>query len=248
MIRFLLTGLTALSVATRPSRLFRSGMRPVFGQNVSMGQRFCYIAPAAALLLAGCGTLPAGDDAAIVRATLNLLASGRSPDAPPLCVDSRPRGEPLAIFRTMRLNSEPDEHEWREPRPLTVEPRVTGRELFNDATDRDKLRIQEPDDDAEPLPREEQQRLDARARALSVEGQSTGFALDDDLAPPRMAVRWWLLNRLRGCERTAVLSRIVHDRQTAFVTVMIDHWGTTYALERSGKDWRMAAQWDSWLY
>ena len=60
-------------------------------------------------LLTACGTPPAGDDAAIVRATLTLLESGRSPDAPALCVDSRPRGEPLAIYRTMRINSEPDE-------------------------------------------------------------------------------------------------------------------------------------------
>lgn len=218
-------------------------------RDVSKRQRF-----AAVLLplflplsLSGCGTAPVGDDAAIVRATLALMATGRSADRP-LCVDNRPRTQPLAIFRTMRINSEPDEHPWREPEPLRAEPKVSGRDLFEDATGRDRLRIREPDDAAEPLPREEQARLDARARALSVDDQSTGYVLSQDMAPPGLAVRWWLLNRLRGCERTMVLSRVVHGADTGFITVTLDHWGTTYAVERAGTDWRVTAQWDSWLY
>ncbi len=200
-------------------------------------------------LLSACTAPPVGDDAAIVRATLALLGSGRSPGAPALCVDSRPRGEPLAIYRTMRLNSEPDEREWRTPVPLRGEPKVAGRQLFDDATDREKLRIREPDDEAEALPRERQAALEASARALSVDGQSAGFTLDDTLAPPTMTVRWWLMNRVAGgCERTIVLSRLVHDARTGFITVTLDHWGTTYALERVGNEWRVGAQWDSWLY
>ncbi|MDP1028073.1 hypothetical protein Q5H91_12690 [Sphingomonas sp. KR1UV-12] len=201
------------------------------------------------VLLAGCATPPVGDDAAIVRATLALLESGRSSGAPALCVDSRPRGEPLAIYRTMRVNSEPDEHPWRTPEPLRAEPKVGGRQLFDDATDRQTLRIREPDDAADALPREEQARLEAAARALSQDGQSTGFTLDGSLAPATMKVRWWLMNRVAGgCGRTIVLSRLVHDARIGFVTVTVDHWGTTYALERAGGGWRVAAQWDSWLY
>lgn len=201
------------------------------------------------LFLAACSTAPAGDDAAIVRATLALLVSERSPGAPALCVDSRPRGEPLAIYRTMRINSEPDEREWRTPVPLRGEPKVGGRQLFDDATDREKLRIPEPDDEADPLPRDEQARLEAAARALSQDGQSTGFNLDGSLAPAGMKVRWWLMNRVAGgCDRTVVLSRLVHDARTGFITVTLDHWGTTYALQRAGAGWQVVAQWDSWLY
>ncbi|MFS0773307.1 hypothetical protein [Sphingomonas sp. 1P08PE] len=201
------------------------------------------------LFLAACSTAPVGDDAAIVRATLALLVLERSPGAPALCVDSRPRGEPLAIYRTMRINSEPDEREWRTPVPLRGEPKVGGRQLFDDATDREKLRIPEPDDEAEALPRDEQARLEAAARALSQDGQSTGFNLDGSLAPAGMKVRWWLMNRVAGgCDRTVVLSRLVHDARTGFITVTLDHWGTTYALQRAGAGWQVVAQWDSWLY
>ncbi|GGB25966.1 hypothetical protein GCM10011380_14440 [Sphingomonas metalli] len=204
--------------------------------------------PLLALTLASCAGAPEGDTAQILRATLALLETGRSPNAPQLCVDSRPRGEPLAIYRTMRINSEPDEHQWREAEPLRTEPKVHGRDLFNDATGRETLRIREPDEAAEPLPREAQAQLDARARAMSVDGESLGFAMDGSLAPANMAVRWWLMNRLHGCERTVVLSRLVHDGKTGFITATLDHWGTTYALERSGAGWRVAAQWDTWLY
>ncbi len=201
------------------------------------------------LLVAGCAAAPAGDDAAIVRATLVLLGTGVSPDGPALCVDSRPRGEPLAIYRTMRINSEPDDRQWRTPVPLRGEPKVGGRQLFDDATDREKLRIREPDDDTDLLPRDAQARLEASARALSQDGQSIGFALDGSLAPPAMKVRWWLMNRVAGgCDRTIVLSRLVHDARTGFITVTVDHWGTTYALERVGAGWQVSAQWDSWLY
>ncbi|MBJ6120481.1 hypothetical protein JAO74_01615 [Sphingomonas sp. BT553] len=199
--------------------------------------------------LAACTVGPGNDDAAIVRATLALLQSGRAPTAPGLCVDSRPRGAALAIFRTMRMTTEPDERPWRLPAPLGTPPRVVGRQLFDDATGRDRLRIREPDAETAELPRETQARFDAAARALSLADRSESFAMNDDIAPAGMAVRWWLMNRImRGCERTFVLSRIARNDRIGFITVTADHWGTTYAVERATDGWRVTGQWDKWLY
>ncbi len=206
------------------------------------------MATIAGALLAGCTPAPVAGDAGIVRAVLALLQSGRAPTAPGLCVDARPRGTALAIFRTMRMTTEPDERPWRSPAPLGAAPRVQGRQLFDDAVGRDRLRIREPETSAPALPRDMQVRLDAAARTLSLADRSTDYAMNDDLAPPGMAVRWWLLNRFLGCERTFVLSRIARDDAIGFVTVTADHWGTTYAVERRGQDWRVIAQWDKWLY
>ena len=199
-------------------------------------------------LLAGCTPAPAPQDAAIVRAVLALLQSDRAPAAPGLCVDARPRGTALAIFRTMRMTTEPDERPWRSPAPLGAAPRVKGRQLFEDAVGRDRLRIREPETPAPALPRAAQLRLDAAARALSLADRSTDHVVGDDLAPPGMAVRWWLLNRLRGCERVYTLSRIARNDAIGFVTVTADHWGTTYAVERVSGGWRVTGQWDKWLY
>ncbi len=199
-------------------------------------------------LLAGCAPAPTAPDAAIVRAVLALLQSDRAPTAPGLCVDARPRGAALAIFRTMRMTTEPDERPWRSPAPLGAAPHVKGQQLFEDAVGRDRLRIREPETPAPALPRAAQLRLDAAARALSLADRSTDHVVGDDLAPPGMAVRWWLLNRLRGCERTFILSRIARNDAIGFVTVTADHWGTTYAVERVSGVWRVTGQWDKWLY
>lgn len=212
------------------------------------GRRVGIAALAATALLTGCSAAPAAEDAAIVRATLALLQSDRTPAATGLCVDARPRGTALAIFRTMRMTTEPDERPWRSPTPLGAAPRVKGRQLFEDAVGRDRLRIPEPGAPAAALPRETQLRLDAAARALSLADRSIDYVVNDDLAPPGMAVRWWLFNRLRGCERTFVLSRIARDDAIGFVTVTADHWGTTYAVERGPQGWRVTGQWDKWLY
>lgn len=200
-------------------------------------------------LVASCTSAPGNDDAGIIRATLAMLQTGRTPQMARFCVDSRPRGEALAIFRTMRMTTEPDERPWRVPAPLGVPPRVAGRALFDDAVGRDKLRIREPDAASPELPRETQVRFDAAARALSLADRSGSFAMGGDVAPAGMAVRWWLMNRVRGdCERTFVLSRIARTDRIGFITVTADHWGTTYAIERGKAGWQVTGQWDKWLY
>ena len=203
---------------------------------------------AAIALLAGCSAAPIDDDGRVVRATLALLASGRATNEP-LCVDDRSRGEPLAIFRTMRAETPEGDRHWRHPAPLTPPDRVSGRELFEDATGRTRLRIAEPQSNAAALPAVDQRRLDAAATSLASVGDSRAVTIGAAEAVPGVSAHWWLLNRLRaGCDRRYQLSRIVRSADLGFVTVTADHWGTTYAVERVGRDWRVTAQWNSWLY
>lgn len=203
---------------------------------------------ALALVLPGCDATPIDDDGRIVRATLALLANGRTGDGP-LCVDDRTRGEPLAIYRTMRAQAAKGDRHWRHPAPLRALGPVSQRALFEDAIDRNRLRIAEPRSTAAALPATEQRRLDAAATSLALVSKSDAVTIGDAEAVPGVSARWWLLNRFRaGCERRYLLSRVVRSGDTGFVTVTADHWGTTYAVERSGGTWRVTAQWNSWLY
>ncbi|WP_375420722.1 hypothetical protein [uncultured Sphingomonas sp.] len=200
------------------------------------------------LLLPGCTAAPIDDDGRIVRATLTLLASGRT-GAEPLCVDDRTRGEPLAIYRTMRAQTAEGDRHWRHPAPLRAPGGVSGRALFEDAVGSNRLRIAEPRSTAAALPAVDQRRLHAAATSLALVGESDAVTIGDAEAVPGASARWWLINRFRaGCDRRYLLSRIVRSASTAFVTVTADHWGTTYAVERVRGDWRVTAQWNSWLY
>lgn len=202
-----------------------------------------------AATMAGRAPRPLDDDGRIVRATLAMLASERAATASPLCIDDRTRGEPLAIFRTMRGKAIGHDLRWRHPAPLHAAPTVSNRALFEDAIGRDRLRIEEPQSTGAALPAAAQRRLDTAATRLAMVGGSTAVTFGAAAAVPGAIPRWWLWNRVRSeCARTYVLSRIVRDANTAFVTVTADHWGTTYAVERSGADWRVGAQWDNWLY
>lgn len=201
------------------------------------------------VLLSGCAPRTLDDEGRIVRATLGILASNRPASAPPLCIDNRTRGEPLAIFRTMRAANTEHDLRWRTPAALQARPKVSGRDLFEDAIGRNKLRIEEPQSIGAILPATEQRRLDATATAMAIVGDSGSATFGEAAAAPGTRPRWWLANRIAGgCDRIYVLSRIVRDARVAFVTVTADHWGTTYAVERRGDAWQVTAQWDSWLY
>lgn len=201
------------------------------------------------LLLSGCAPATLDDDGRIVRATLGVLAAARAAGSPPLCVDNRTRGEPLAIFRTMRAATTEHDLRWREPAAFQARPRISGRALFEDAIGRNRLRIDEPQSVGAILPANDQRRLDTAATTMAILGDSGSATFGKAAASPGTRPRWWLANRVGpGCDRVYVLSRIVHDARIGFVTVTADHWGTTYAVERWGDDWRVAAQWDSWLY
>jgi hypothetical protein len=203
----------------------------------------------ATVALTGC-TAPALDDRGkIVRATLRVLAEDRAVAAAPLCVDDRTRGEPLAIFRTMRARGNDHDLRWRHPAPLHASQHVSNRALFEDAIGRNRLRIAEPRSTEAVLPAADQRRLDGVATNLAIAGPSEAITIGSTAAAPGIAPRWWLINRARGdCARTYVLSRVVDNGRTGFVTVTADHWGTTYAVEREGADWRVVAKWNSWLY
>lgn len=217
------------------------------GSEVTL-RRGLHLLAAVALLLPGCTAAPIDDDGRIVRATLALLASGRTGDEP-LCVDDRTRGEPLAIFRTMRAQTAEGDRHWRHAAPLRALGRVSGRALFDDAIGRNRLRIAEPQSIAAALPATDQRRLDAAATSLALVGDSSAVTIGVAEAPPGVSARWWALNRFRtGCARHYLLSRVVRSGDTGFVTVTADHWGTTYAVERAGETWRVTAQWNSWLY
>jgi hypothetical protein len=217
--------------------------------HASIGARGVGMMMLGALALAGCAQRPLDDDGKIVRATLALLVTGRPAGEADLCIDNRTRGEPLAIFRTMRAASIDHDLRWHQPTPLHAIPRVTGRALFEDAIGKNNLRIQEPPTVGAVLPATDQRRLDTAATTLSILGESNNVSFGADAAATGAAPRWWLLNRLHsGCERTYVLSRIVRNADTGFVTVSADHWATTYAVGRAGGDWRVTAQWDRWLY
>ncbi|HVF95533.1 MAG TPA: hypothetical protein VM900_14575 [Sphingomonas sp.] len=215
-----------------------------FGRAMARGlPLLALIAPVA------CAPAALDDDGRIVRATLRVLVRDRPATAPALCIDNRTRGEPLAIFRTMRASGNEHELRWRHPAALHAATPVTQRALFEDAIGRNRLRIVEPQSTGATLSAADQRKFDTAATALAIMGKSDSVALDTGMAVPGASPRWWLLNRIHtGCDRVHVLSKIVRDAQIGFVTVSADHWGTTYAVERNGADWRVTAQWNSWLY
>ncbi len=217
--------------------------------NAPQAQRGLACLLTAAIALSGC-TAPVLDDRGkIVRATLQMLASDRAPTAPALCVDDRTRGEPLAIYRTMRAAGNEHDLRWHYPGPLHGEQRVSNRALFEDAIGRNRLRIAEPLSTGAVLPAADQRRLDTAATALAVVGASEGITIGAAAAAPGTAPRWWLHNRARrDCDRIYVVSRVVSDGRNGFLTVTADHWGTTYAVVRDRAEWRVAAKWSSWLY
>jgi hypothetical protein len=207
---------------------------------------------AATLAATGCaanGDTQLNDGEKIIRAAINTLISGQPTGT--ICVDSRTRGQPLAVFRTMTYAPVPSRAPlgWRAPGPLRAPTALSGRELYDDQIRNERVRLREPGQTAQLFPHEQQGILDTAAAALAVADHGESVAVRKASASDRIIARWWPINRMTAsCSPNYVVSYPVWRDNIGFVTVTADHWGTTYAMQRRGADWRTVAQWNIWLY
>lgn len=185
----------------------------------------------------------------IVRAVLTLLTStGKA-----VCIDDQTDGEALAVFREMMIAPRAARWDlrWHTPLPLRPDARNTTKDLKASEFDQKELEIREPGVREDALPGMDQLRLDGIAQRLStpIGEVEESIAIRRSWVPANVSARWWPLNRLRkDCWPLFELSDSVRDRQTAFVTVRAEHWGTLYALEQTSSEWRVVAEWSRWLY
>lgn len=204
------------------------------------------------LALTGCGAAekrPLNDSEQMVQSVLGLLAS----DGKGVCTDDRTEGQALAIFREMTFAPRPSREElrWHAPLPLRPPVNVTGSQLRESELEREQLTIREPDVRKDALPSVDQMRLTGAAR---YQGKGVGVveesvAIRTSWAPQGVASRWWPLNRVRrDCWPLFLISDPIRTRDTGFITVRTEHWGTLYALQKTGTQWRVVAEWSRWLY
>lgn len=201
--------------------------------------------------LAGCRSehRPLEDREKIVAAVLTLLAS----DGRPVCIDDQTDGHALAVFEQMMAapRAARSSLRWHAPISLRPDARVTTRELRRAEFKDEKLVIREPDAREDALPGLAQLELNSAAVRLSGEvgHVEETVAIRQSWAPKGVAARWWALNRVRrDCWPLFEMSDPVRDRKSAFVTVRAEHWGTLYALNKAGDEWRIVAEWSRWLY
>ena len=127
--------------------------------------------------------------------------------------------------------------------------RLSGRDLVNSQFGGMHPVLREPNQLAEPLAPIDQFTLNALARQLSRNRETRSVAVPAARKSDSVRVRWWALNRFDpSCAHLVTVSNPVVLRDTAFVSVTSGHWGTTYALRRTGGAWRPTAQWAGWLY
>lgn len=201
------------------------------------------------LCLAACTTPPAqpsDDGQRLVQAALRILAS----DGQPICVDNRTTGRPLAIYAAMRVAPPPSRHPlaWHVPGPLRPPPELSNRQIYRDSVGAETAHLREPDNAANRLPHAAQTWLDDNATVLSRASVGTSVTISPAWARGVLA-RWWPINRVsQHCTPTYVLSNPVWSASSGFVTVMTEHWGTTYGFDRHDGVWRPAGQWTTWLY
>lgn len=201
-----------------------------------------------ALLAAGCSRQGVSDEARVVGTTLAALIdnSGES-----YCVDSRTRGEPLAIFRTMIVAPDPARRPlaWRPPTKVDHGDRLTGREIVNSQFSGIHPVLPEPGQEATALAPMEQFTLNQLARQLARDRSTRSISMSGAKTSEALRVRWWGFNRAdASCRRLLTVSNPIVSNDTAFISVTSGHWGTTYALRRLGGNWRPVAQWADWLY
>lgn len=220
---------------------------------VSGEPRAAGILLSAMLLMAITGCAPdkraLTDDERIVGAVLTLLAQDRRS----VCVDDSTQGQALAVFHEMQAAPRPARLElnWHRPLPLRPDIRVTTRALRDAEFEDQPLTIQEPGARTDLLPGLDQLRFDGAAARLGEQIGRAENAVDIRQAwvPAGVAARWWPINRMRrDCWPLFEISDPVRDRDMAFVTVRAEHWGTLYALQKTDRNWRIAAEWSRWLY
>ncbi|MGU3390535.1 hypothetical protein [Sphingomonas sp. M1A8_2b] len=200
--------------------------------------------------LAGCSAAsqaPADDAAQVMQSLLSVLTA----DGKPTCIDSRTRGEPLAIFRAMMTAPAPSRRplSWFAPRPLRPNDRLSGRPVFEDQIHPDRVVPETTQPSARPLTNLLQSQLNAAATQLSAYQDPDGVSIDSALSAPRATVRWWVRNRLdHACTPVFTASNPVVAKNIAFVSVTAGHWGTTYAFRKDSSAWSPVGQWTNWLY
>jgi len=190
--------------------------------------------------------MPRDDGERIVQATLRLLTS----DGKPICIDDRTTGRPLAIYATMRMAPLPSGQPlaWHTPGPLRPPVELSNTQLYHDSLGSESAHLRDPDNGGASLPWMLQRRLDETATVQARAGVDESVMISSRWAPGVRA-RWWPVNRLsRHCSPTYTLSNPTWSASTGYITVMTEHWGATYGLDRGPTGWRPVGQWTNWLY
>lgn len=189
---------------------------------------------------------PVDEGQKIVQAALKVLAS----DGKGVCVDGRTTGRPLAIYAAMRAAPSPSRRPlaWHVPGQLRPLGTLSNMQLYRDSLGSESAHLQDPQQAEAALPVVDQRRLDDAATKLALSNAAPGIAISPRWATGVKA-RWWPMNRLsRSCLPTYRLSNPVWSGSIGYVTVMTEHWGTTYAFERNQAGWEPVGQWTNWLY
>ena len=204
----------------------------------------------ALLAMGGCAGTPQppyDDSQKLVRATLKILTA----DNAAICVDNRTNGKPLAIFATMSVAPAPSRRPlaWHVVAPLRSNAALTNKQIYQDTITNKPAHIPDPTNTTPTLGFLAQQRLNNAAMVRSRTGQTKTVNLPGGLGVPKVDARWWPLVRLsQKCDQKYVVSDPVWSDTMAFVTVNIEHWGTTYVFQRRDRDWVPVGQWSNWLF
>jgi hypothetical protein len=167
-----------------------------------------------------------------------------------ICIDNRTRGEPLAIFRSMTVAPDPARRPltWQAPNRFGAAQDLSAAQLIDAEFAGNVPVLAEPPLRDAALGIEDQLQINALARQLATRTTSS-VSLGGLTVPANASVRWWPFNRLsRSCDKTYRLTDPVVIRDVAFVSVTSGHWGTTFAVRRTGGQWQPWAQWSDWLY
>lgn len=208
------------------------------------------LAAMSCLVLAACtgsGAAPRTDSEKVVYETLKLLTGpGQA-----ICVDAATAGRPLDIFRTMTTNppSGLKLPVWYAPAGLKPTSALSIKQLYRTTQTQAAVHIDQPANATAELSPALQSQLDRNARIMASYRAEKTVMISPDWPVGGLKARWWLRNRVSfHCTPNYRISDPVVVRNTAFVTVTADHWGTTYALARQGAGWAVRAQWSNWLY
>ncbi len=208
------------------------------------------VAAATVLSLGGCGGAPKppyDDSQKLVRATLKILTN----DGNVICVDNRTNGKPLAIFATMAVAPAPSRRPlaWHHVVPLRSSEALTTRQIYQDTIVDKPSHIPDPTNTTPALGFLEQQQLNNAAMVQSRRGHTRTVDFPGGFDNPRVDARWWPFVRLsRKCYLKYAVSDPVWMDDLGFVTINIEHWGTTYAFKRRDRDWVAVGQWSNWLF
>lgn len=182
---------------------------------------------------------------------MQSLVSLLTADGAAACIDSRTRGEPLAIFRSMMAAPEPSRRllSWFAPQPLRPTGMPAEHNALDDQIGSGRGVVATPQQSSRPLSNLLQGQLDAAARQLSLYRDEDRISVPESRSAPRATVRWWVRNRLdRACTPAYTASNPVVAGNLAFVSVTVGHQGTTYAFRKHLSAWSPVGQWTNWIY